>query len=466
MVHGRLRARTPSLSALHFSARRAPSRAHLLAAARSPFLALLLAAASNPVGAAAQDDAVLPPQSDTTVQTAVPNATAGEFTPGRGFDVYRSDLVSLNISFYGLFRYVGQFPSPQTFVDHLGRERDVDPRNDLNWHRTMVWLTGFFFVPDFKYNITLWSLPTTQQTLLFGNFQYRFSPGLNAAVGIAPNRTVRSMQGSWPFWAGSDRQMAEDFFRGGFSSGFFVYGQVVPRLYYSASVNTNLSQLGVTAANDTRDFAVSGSLEWLPSTGEFGPRGGFGDFEHHETVATRFGVSGAHARESRYAADSLPPNATQIRLSDGVFPFETGALAEGVTVQTLDYDVLALDAAFKYRGFSLQAEYYFRLLSDFVADGPLPDDEIFDHGFMVEAMHMVVRQLVGVYAVSGFVFDEFERNPWELGGGVSVYPSRTRSWRLNLHVLHVDQSPAGSSFGYYNAGLTGTILSLGTDILF
>jgi hypothetical protein len=41
-----------------------------------------------------------------------------------------------------------------------------------------------------------------------------------------------------------------------------------------------------------------------------------------------------------------------------------------------------------------------------------------------------------------------------------------RSWRLDLRAVHVDKSPASSSFGYYLAGLTGTIISLGSDILF
>ena len=72
---------------------------------------------------------------------------------------------------------------------------------------------------------------------------------------------------------------------------------------------------------------------------------------------------------------------------------------------------------------------------------------------------------MGSTGVSGYVFDDFGRNPWELGGGVSVYPTGTRSRRLNLHLLHVERSAAGSNFGYYPAGQTGTILSLGTDIL-
>src|SRR6187455_3156940 len=248
---------------------------------------------------------------DSVYQSSI----AGEFRPAKGFDLVKTKRSSLNISFYGLFRYMNQTPGSQTFTDHLGRERAVNARNDLNWHRTMVWLTGFFWDPKFRYNITLWSLPTTQQTLLFGNLQYRFSKAATLGVGIAPNLTARSLQGSWPFWGSSDRQMSEEFFRGGFSSGAWLTGDVFYRFNYTLSVNTNISQLGTTAANDTRDMSTSMSVAWMPTTGEFGPRGGLGDFEDHQQLATRFGLSAAHSREGRYANDDVPPNATQIKLS-------------------------------------------------------------------------------------------------------------------------------------------------------
>ncbi len=414
----------------------------------------------------AQDEAVRAEPDTSYVQDSVYSTSiAGEFRPAKGFDIVRTKRASLNISFYGLFRYMNQTPGAQTFIDHLGRERPVKARNDLNWHRTFVWLTGFFYVPRFRYNISLWSLPTTQQTLLFGNLQYRVSKALGLGVGISPNLTARSVQGSWPFWGSSDRQMAEDFFRGGFSSGFFVTGQPVDRFWYTASVNTNLSQLGTTASNDSRDYAFSASVVWRPTTGEFGPRAGLGDFEYHENLATQFGMSAGHSRESRYASDSAPPNATQIKLSDGLNPFDTGALADGVTVQTLDYDVLAVDAGFKYRGFSFQSEYYVRKLSDFKADGPVPPGDIVDHGFQVQGMHMVLPRLLGAYLTYGKVFDEFDRNPWEISGGVSLYPSRSRSWRLNLHLIRIEKSPAASNFGFYTSGQSGTTISIGTDIL-
>jgi len=284
-------------------------------------------------------------------------------------------------------------------------------------------------------------------------------------VGVGPNLTNRSLQGSWPFWAGSDRQMAEEALRGGFASSFWISGQPKDRWFYTASINRSLSQLGITAAQDNRDFSYSGSVWVMPTTGELGPRGGLGDLEYHTRLATRFGVSGCQARESRYAPDDQAPRHTQIRMSDGVNPFETGALATGVTVEKLTYQNLSVDAAFKLRGFSFQGEYTYRRLSDFAATAPLPLSEINDSGFFVQAMHMVVPKRLGLYATGGYIMDDFKRYPSELSYGASYYPYGSRSWRLNLHVIHINKSPASSTFGYYMAGQTGTTTSLGVDIL-
>jgi hypothetical protein len=417
----------------------------------------------------AQDEAQVQPPSDRSPNTQdlepAPNSIAGELTPAKGFDVLQTKWGSLNVSLYGLVRYLNQLPGTQTFVDHLGRERPVIARHDINWHRTMLWFSGFLLDPRFKYVVTVWSLPTTQQTLAFGILQFQFAKGLSLGAGLGPTLTARSMQGSHPYWASSDRQMSEEFFRGGFASGVWIRGEPISRLWYTLSVNTNLSQLGVTATNDARDLATSASVWWMPTTGEFGERGGLADFEEHDRLATRFGASAGQAREDRASGVGLPPNETQLRLSDGLLAFEEGALADGVTVQKLTYQVLAVDVGLKYRGLSLQGEYYFRRLFHFLATGPLPLSEVFDHGFQLQAMSMVVPKHLGVYASTSVVFDDFRRRPWELSGGISAFPFGARSVRLNLHVIHVRRSPTGSNFGFYTAGQTGTTISLGADIL-
>jgi hypothetical protein len=431
------------------------------------FVAFSLSVLFLPHLSRAQDDAGPPPVADTTATSVdkYSNLYQGQFTPGAGFDIIRTERGTLNISFYGLFRYVNQLPAEQHYLDHLGRDRTVSTRNDINWHRTMIWLTGFFYDPKFRYNITAWGLTTTQQTLLFGNLRYLMSEKMTFGVGMGPNLTNRSLQGSWPFWAGSDRQMGEEFLRGGFSSAFWITGKPIPRTFYTLSVNNNISQLGVTASNDTRDMAFSGSVWWQPTTGEFGPRNGFGDLEHHEKLATQFGVSTAQSREGRYAALSLPPAGTQLKISDGVNVFDDGALADGVTVQKLTYQVLSFDAGAKYRGFSFQGEFSDRVLSDFAASGPLPVSSLRDRGVFGEAMQMVVPQKLGLYLVGSYLWDDFDRRPWEFGGGASFYPYGRRNWRLNLHILRVERTPTSSTFGYYTAGQSGTTISLGTDIL-
>lgn len=435
-----------------------------------PFLCLravaliTLASLAAPMPTARGQDAdPRPVNPDTTLR--LPNTIAGEFTPGAGFDIIKTSFGSLNISTYGLFRYVDQAGN-RTFIDHLGRVDSLNPMNAVNWHRTLVWLTGFFYDQHFRYNITLWSLPTTQQTLLFGNLQYIVAKQLTFGVGVSPSTTARSMNGSWPFWASSDRQLMEEAFRGGFSSGFFATGEILPRLAYTLTVNNNISELGVSQANDTRNMLFGGQLRWRPTTGEFGPRGGFGDLEYHTKLATQFGFEGSQSRESRYAPLDLPPNNTQIDLSDGTNPFALGALEPGVIVSTLSYKEVAADAGAKYRGFSFQSEFYWRTLDDFVATGVIPFDSIFDRGFMAEMGYMVVPKTVLVYTAGGYMHDQFRRFPWELGGGASYYPSHTRSWRLNLHVMHVERSPSDSFFGFYQGGLTGTVISIGTDVLF
>jgi hypothetical protein len=393
-------------------------------------------------------------------------AVAGEFTPGKGFAMARNKFASLNISIYAMARYINQMPGNQTWEDHLGNTRAFTGRNDIFWHRTMVWFTGYLGSPKLTYMATVWTVFTTQQTLVYGNIQYAFNKHARVGIGITPNLCIRSLQGPFPFFSSTDRTMAEDALRGGFTNGFFVNGEITSRLNYWVMVGNNLSSLGIQASKLTRDMSTSASLVWMPTTGEFGPRGGNGDFEHHEKLATRFGGSISHSREDRFNNIGTPsPDNTQVRMSDGVLFFETGALAPDVTVDNADYDMTAVDVGFKYKGFALHTEFYNRRLSNFAADGPLPLSSITDKGYSLQALYMVVPKTLCVYGIHSKIIDEFKRNPYELGGGVNVYPYKSRSWRINVQGMYIYKSAAGGTFGLYGAGQTGGTLTIGTDIL-
>ena len=232
------------------------------------------------------------------------------------------------------------------------------------------------------------------------------------------------------------------------------------------AVGNNLSTLGIKAGSLTRDLSKSVSLWWQPTTGEFGPRGGIGDFEHHKKLATRFGASYCHSREDRFNNIGEPsPDNTQVRMTDGVLFFETGALADNVTVQKADFDMLSIDAGIKYKGFSIQTEFYAHTLTDIDADGPIPLSKLKDYAYSLQVSHMVVPKKLGLYAIHCYFWDEFKRHPWELGGGANFYPAKSRSWRINAQVMRVYKSAAGGVFGFYLAGQTGTTITIGTDIL-
>jgi len=162
-------------------------------------LVLLAALGLVPCAARAQDDAGPPPVIDSMQVKQMEkyeNLYQGQFTPGQGFDIIRTARGSINISVYGLFRWVDQTPPQQNFTDHLGRPKTAKARNDINWHRSMLWVTGWFVDPRFRYNITGWSLASTEQTLIFGNLRYLLSEKFTFGCGISPNLTNQSLQGS------------------------------------------------------------------------------------------------------------------------------------------------------------------------------------------------------------------------------------------------------------------------------
>ena len=250
-------------------------------------------------------------------------------------------------------------PGHQTWQDHLGRNRDFVGRNDFFWHRTMIWFSGWLGTPKLTCGATVWTVFTTQQALIYGYMAYKFNPHFQLAIGVGPNLSVRSMQGAFPFYSSTDRTMGEESLRGGFTNGMWLTGDIVPKLKYKIMVGNNLSSLGIQASKLTRDLSTSATLWWMPTTGEFGPRGGIGDFENHKKLATRFGASYNHSREDRFNNIGQPsPDNTQVRMTDGVLFFETGALADNVTVDNANVDNINIDLGFKYKGFRLQTEFH------------------------------------------------------------------------------------------------------------
>lgn len=388
---------------------------------------------------------------------------------GSGVVVHRSNVAELAVGAYALVRYINQLPAEQQFTDHLGNVHDIDTRNDVQFHRAMIHFRGWLFSTKARYQITVWTVMSTDQTTLYGFLGYQFHKRFNVYGGINTLGGSRSVMGSHPFWLANDRVMADEFFRPSFTGGVWVNGELLPGLWYHVAVANNLSQLGISANQLDRGLGTGGTVWWMPTTYEFGPNGSYGDWEHHETLATRFGVSTTRSKETRQLQSNTSPENTQIKLADSLNVFDTGSLAPGVTVNDLYYRVLATDAAIKYRGIFAQVEYYNRWLSNFHADGPIPVTGIHDHGFYVQAAFYPVRKKLEVYGVTSRVFGDKDAgfsNSREFALGGNYYWFDSRNVRTNVQFMDVDRSPVSSVFGFYVGGQKGHTVSVATSFYF
>jgi hypothetical protein len=394
----------------------------------------------------------------------------GEFNPGRGFRIAKSEKGDLNISVYMVARYLNQLPASHTAVDHLGRPLPVFPRNDFQFHRVLIWIYGYLFSPKFNYMAFLWTVQDTNQNAIGGTLSYNFSKRFSLGLGWNAYPGTISLQGSHPYWTSYDRVMADEFFRPYFTQGLFAAGEVLPRLHYKVMMGNNLSNLDVAAIKLNRGLSYGGALVWLPTTNEFGPRGGFGDFEDHQKLATRFGVAYTYSPEVRQTEPGTAPNNTTLRLADSLNVFDTGALAPGVTATGVRYNLASANGGIKWHGFWLQSEGYYRVLNHFAATGPLPVGVIRDSGFYVQSSYMVIPKTFELYGGTSWVFSKYgplgEGSPHEYLGGANWYFAHLRTYRVNVQVIDVIHSPVNSTFGFYMGGLKGPILTIGATAIY
>jgi hypothetical protein len=407
----------------------------------------------------ADDKALFPESSDGN------SAIFGEFNPGRGFTVGRGEYGELNLSGYMAVRYLNQFPGDQTGIDHLGRPVVVEPRNDFQFHRVMLFSQGWLFSPKFQYSTFVWTVQDTNQVAVGGALYYTFGKFMNLGAGWNAYPGTMSLQGSHPYWESYDRVMADEFFRPYFSQGVFAKGNLLPKLEYRWMIGNNNSNLDVPATKLDRELSGGAALTWLPTTGEFGPRGAFGDYENHQNLATRFNLAYTYSPEDRQAPIGTPAGNTTLRLADSLNVFDTGALASGVTVERTRYQMVSASAGMKYHGFWLQGEGYGRLLDEFVADGKLPVGAVRDYGFYVQAADMIVKKRFELYGATSYVFGQYG-DPKEFIVGGNYYPWNTRNIRLNAQLINVDRSPVSSTFGFYVGQLTGHVFSFGLTTLY
>ena len=366
-------------------------------------------------------------------------------------------------------RYLNTLNSKDTFTDHLGNVREVHNRNDITVNRSMFTFTGYVFDKRLQYALTVWTSAGAASIVVAGNIGWRFNKALTITGGYTGVPGSRSLVNTFPFFQPTDRSMADNFFRPGFTQGIWANGEPVKGLNYLVFVGNGLNTLNITANKIDTSLLTSGSVWWEP-LGTYSEPGKsrqmYDDYFAAKKLRIRIGTSFTRSREDRFSeTDQSSPDNTSIYNSDGVLAFSTGAFAPGVTVNKATYKMWAIDGGLKYNGFSVNGQYYFRWLSDFEADGPLPLASTFDHGFELSTGKFIIPKKLVLYARGSKVFGQFG-SPYEYAGGMKWYLLPTERLWLTGEVMRVFKAPYSGAFTPYTAGMNGWVPMIQTVLAF
>jgi len=403
-------------------------------------------------------------------QTTKPKAPS--HVPNVGFLLFDGEQGQVYFRLFSYGRYLNQRNLDESYVDAFGNTKTVQRRQDIQLQKFFAPFSGWFLTPKMRYYLYVWSSNASQgdpaQVVGGGNISWTFNRFVSVGVGITSLPSVRSTEGQFPYWLGvDDRLIADEFFRGSYTSGVWLKGEVHAKVKYMAMFANNLSTLGVSAAQlDNRLDTQSYSVQWLPTTGEFGLWNTFGDFDDHQKIATRLGVhytSSLEEKQSQPGTEGIENS--QIRLTDGSVIFTPDLFGPGITVNEVQYRMSSIDAGIKYKGLSLEAEYYRRWLSDYAGVNTSGIPNISDRGYQLQASAMAIPKTLQLYFGASQVFGNYVDH-WEVRGGQNYYPMKERGIRLNGELMYVNRSPVGYTAYPYAVGAKGPVFHINLELNF
>jgi hypothetical protein len=397
---------------------------------------------------------------------------APAYVPNAGFKLFDGEKGQVYMRLFTYVRYLNQKGLDPSYTDYFGNTHDVKQRQDVQLNKFFLPFSGWFLSPKFRYYLYVWSTNASQgepaQVVGAGNISYNFNRFITLGGGITSLPSTRSTEGQFPYWLSVDaRIISDEFFRGSYTSGVWIKGEITAKLKYMAMIANNLSTLGVSAAKlDNKMDTTSVMLQWLPSTGEFGLYGTFGDYDWHEQLATRVAVHYTQSTEDKQSQPGTEDvENSQIRLTDGSNIFTPNLFAPGIAINRVHYAMSSLDGGVKYHGLSLEAEYYWRTLSNFEGINTGGIANINDHGYQVQTSAMAVRDVLQVYLSGGEIRGHYG-NGSELRAGLNFYPMKTRGIRVNAEWLRLNRSPVGYTAVPYPVGGNGDVYHVNVEMNF
>ena len=210
-------------------------------------------------------------------------------------------------------------------------------------------------------------------------------------------------------------------------------------------------------------------MTWLPTTGEFGPTGGYGDFEQHDELATRIAAHYTYSEENSQGQPSTEaPENSQIRLSDGNVIFTPGLFGPDTVVTDVRYQMASFDCGLqegRLRGRGRLLPRAASTTSAASASRPSGSDHFIDQGGQVQVSAMIQPQRLQLTRVArrSSASTAIRGIP---GWGSTGFPRRTQTVRLNGEWIWVEGSPVGALTLPLTVGATGNIYNVNLEVNF
>lgn len=410
---------------------------------------------------------------DGNVNNAVAGSIYSPTSPRDAFDAgydngiflrvkKNNDSFELKANFRSQFRFVSFNRNDDTWTDNAGVVRPIDDRKDFELSRARLVFSGHAFTPKFKFFIQMDGNTDsgTVVSLIDAWGAWHFSDAFEIQAG---QRKVPAGR-NWLLGAFdtrlADRAFSNEFFRPSRTTGVWFVGDPTEDTHYELMLGEGFNTQGLSPAETNNNFAAAGSA-WWDVVGDYGPARP-SDFEFHKDPAVRIGSSWVSAAVGTPGTESV--EADFLRLTDGTRVTEPGALAPGATVTGFDVTLLAIDAAYKYRGWSANGEYFWRSVTNLKANLPVQEVGL-QQGFYVEGGFFVLPQQLELNSQFAYVTGK-QKSTSSYATGVSYYPRKSQNFKFTIDATLIDGSPTNSTGSDVLVGDDGVLVRAQWQVVF
>ncbi|MBN1341852.1 MAG: hypothetical protein JXQ73_04190 [Phycisphaerae bacterium] len=364
-----------------------------------------------------------------------------------GFYIKSSDdKFLLNISGMMQFRWTGT--NRQTDNPRLQGRNKQDDINGFEIEKLFLTFAGHIHTDKLTYQVTVQGDTDLSHDWVtyYALVNYEVVPEFQVMAGLMDLPQGRQFMNWDSKLQFVDRSMVEEAFFLGQSIGVMFHGTLAKRVTYMAGIYNGINDPTDSPGREQLDtnFAFASRL--------IGHILGEGisdetDLEYSKDplldVAASFYINDDNG-------DNLGPGLLysipdRIRRGRGI---GGNAIADATGTQ---YYGFGADAAFRYRGFSLTAEWYLRTVdgeSEFSQWEILTGKSHSSHvqGGYIQAGYFVIPKKVEVAARMGGVWDNDDDNVWEYTFGVNYYPYSSHNFKIQADFTRISEASVDSSW--------------------